>query len=100
MDQRKKTISLVAFVGTVLLLAVLASLTSATWATPAQNDTTNNSIPDKYCYDAKVARGQSTEFEILVHCPITDTWYNTAVTDSIDANLQVTGLSTTRGYAA
>ena len=101
MDQRKKTISLAAFVGTVLLLAVLASLGSATWATPEQMVRANDdSIPDKFCDDIMVGPGQSTEIEILVHCPITDTWLNTVVTDTVDANLKITGLGTTQGSAS
>jgi hypothetical protein len=101
MDRRKKLTSLAAIVGSVLLLALLASLASITWATPDQDDTSNDTIPDKSCADTKVAGGQSTQFTILVNHPTTytDTWYSTFLTDTIDANLQVTGLSTSRGYA-
>ncbi len=99
MDRRKKITSLAAIMGSVLLLAVLASLASSTWATPGQNDIGGDTIPDKYCPDTDLARGKSTQFTILVNHPMspTDTWYSTFLTDTIDANLQVTGVGTTRG---
>ena len=101
MEQRKKKIGLLGFVGSILLIAMLASLASATWATPAQLEgDPNDTIPDKFCDDIMVGPGQSTEIEILVHCPITDTWINTVLTDSIDANLEITGLGTTLGSAS
>jgi hypothetical protein len=103
MDRRKKLNSLAAIVGSVLLLALLASLASITWATPTQNGPSNDTIPDKFCVATHpmVAGGQSTQFTILVNHPTDypDTWYDTYLTDTIDANLQVTGLSTTRGSA-
>jgi hypothetical protein len=98
MEQRKKRVGLLGFVGSVLLVAVLAALASSTWATPAQLEgDTSDTIPDKYCDDPFVARGQSTEMRILLHCPITDTWLNTVVTDTIDENLEITGLGTSQG---
>jgi hypothetical protein len=101
MEQRKKRIRLVAFVGTLLLVAVLASLASSTWATPEQKVRADEqTIPQKYCDDDLLAPGQSTEIRILVHCPITDTWINTVVTDTVDANLNITGLGTTQGSAS
>ena len=101
MKQWKKKMGLLAFVGGILLIAALASLASSTWATPAQlGGDPSDTIPDKYCDDPLVARGESTRIRILVHCPITDTWINTVLTDSIDANLKVTGLGTTKGSAA
>ena len=101
MEQRKKKIGLLGFVGSILLIAMLASLASATWATPAQLEgDAGDTIPDKFCDDIMVGPGQSTEIEILVHCPITDTWINTVLTDSIDANLEITGLGTTLGSAS
>jgi hypothetical protein len=104
MDGSKKRPSLLAFVGSMLLLVLLAALASTSWATPAQLEgDTSDTIPDKFCYDENgfVARGESTEFEILVNHPIspTDTWYNTVITDNIDLNLEVTGVDTTRGNA-
>ncbi len=102
MDRRKKLTSLAAIVGSVLLLALLASLASTTWATPTQNGPSNDTIPDKSCMDdnAMVARGESTQFRILVHHPTDypDTWYDTYLTDTIDTNLLVIGIGTTRGY--
>ena len=103
MEQRKKKIGLLGFVGSILLIAMLASLASATWATPAQLvGDAGDTIPDKFCTDENgfVARGESAEIQILVHCPITDTWINTVVTDTVDANLEVTGLGTTQGSAS
>jgi hypothetical protein len=103
MDQRKKRASLVAFVGTLLLLAALASMASSTWATPEQRVRANDdTIPDKACDDDLLRRGDSSDYVIVVSHPMspTDTWYDTVLTDTIDANLQITGLSTTRGYAA
>jgi hypothetical protein len=101
MEQRKKRIGLLGFVGSILLVAVLAALASSTWATPAQLEGDgSDTIPDKFCDDPLVARGQSTEIRILMHCPITDTWINTVVTDTVDANLDITGLGTTKGSAS
>jgi hypothetical protein len=100
-NRRKKVSILAAIVGSMLLLALMASLASTTWATPAQNDTAYYPVLDKCCSDTMVARGQSTQFTIMVNHPISypDTWYSTVLTDPIDANLQVTGVGTTRGYA-
>jgi len=103
MEQRKKRIGLLGFVGSILLIAVLAALASSTWATPAQLEgDPNDTIPDKYCDDVLVARGQSTEIRILVTNPSSalDTWTNTVVTDTVDANLRITGLGTTKGSAS
>ena len=101
MEQRKKKIGLLGFVGSILLVALLASLASATWATPAQLESDpNDTIPDKFCDETLVGRGKSAEIQILVHCPITDTWINTVLTDSMDANLKITGLGTTKGSAS
>jgi hypothetical protein len=100
---RRLLVRLLTFVGGILLVAMLASLASSTWATPAQNDDTwNNTIPDKYSNKSLVGRGESAEFQILVNHPITatDTWYSTVVTDTVDANLQITGLGTTQGSAS
>jgi fimbrial isopeptide formation D2 family protein len=101
MDRRKKLTSLAAIVGSVLLLALLASLASITWATPTQNGPSDDTIPDKLCTDTMVARGKSTQFTIMVNHPMspTDTWYDTYLTDTIDANLRVMGIGTSRGYA-
>jgi hypothetical protein len=100
MDRRKKVSSLAAIVASTLFLIALASLASTTWATPAQNDDPNDTVPDIFCYDEFVARADSTYLHILVNHPATytDTWYSTVLTDPIDSNLQVTGLGTTRGY--
>lgn len=104
MEQRKKKMGLVALAGTALLLAVLASLVSTTWATPEQRVRTNggDTIPDKYCDDVWVARGGSTQIEILVTNPVTatDTWYNTVVTDAVDSNLRIAGVWASQGYAS
>jgi hypothetical protein len=103
MEQWKRKVGLLAFVGGILLVAMLASLASSTWATPAQlGGDAGDTIPDKYCDDDLVARGESTEFVILVNHPIspTDTWYSTVVTDAVDANLQITGLGTSQGSAS
>lgn len=104
MDLRKKKMGLVALMGTMLLLAVLASLVSTTWATPEQRVRANggDTIPDKFCDDPWVARGGSTQIEILVTNPVTatDTWYNTVVTDAVDANLRISGVWTGQGYAS
>ncbi len=101
MNRRKKLSILAAIVGSILLLALMASLASTTWATPAQNDTVSYAVLEKYCPDTMVARGQSTQFTILVYnvMTLTQTWYSTVLTDPIDANLQVTGVGTTHGYA-
>jgi hypothetical protein len=102
MDWNRKKLSLLGFVGSMLLLVVLAALGSTTWATPAQLEgDPADTIPDKYCDDPLVMRGDSTEFEILVNHPVspTDTWYSTVITDSIDPNLEVTSVGTTRGSA-
>jgi fimbrial isopeptide formation D2 family protein len=98
----KKRMGLLTFVGISLLVAALLSLWSATWATPEQRVRMNgdsDTIPDKYSDKVLVARGQSAEFEILVTNPSTasDTWTNTVVTDTIDSNLEITGLATTQG---
>jgi hypothetical protein len=103
MEQRKKRISLVVLVGTLLLVAVLASLASSTWATPEQIVRANGqTIPQKYCDDDMVAPGQSTEMRILLTNPssASDTWTSTVVTDTVDENLQITGLHTTQGSAS
>lgn len=103
MEQRKKRIGLLGFVGGILVVALLASLASSTWATPAQRPRmSDDTIPDKFCDDDLVARGQSTEMRILVTNPADkpDTWLNTVVTDTVDENLQITGLHTTQGSAS
>jgi len=104
MDLRRKKMGLVALMGTVLLLAVLASLVSTTWATPEQGVRANggDTIPDKFCDDTWVARGKSTQIEILVTNPDSalDTWYNTVVTDAVDSNLRIGGVWTSQGYAS
>ena len=103
MEKWVKTISLLAFLGSILLIAVLASLASTTWATPEQIPRMNDdTIPDKYCDDILVGKGQSTEIRIVVSNPSTasDTWLSTVVTDTVDANLQITGLGTTLGSAS
>jgi len=100
-NRRKKVGILAAIVGSVLLLALMASLASTTWAKPVRTEIPAIPVLAKYCSDTFVARGQSTQFTTLVDHLIwpTDTWYSTVLTDPIDANLQVTGVGTTRGYA-
>jgi hypothetical protein len=103
MDQRKKRASLVAFVGTLLLLAALASMASSTWATPEQRVRANDdTIPDKYCDPTWLMPGESTEIRIVVTNPDSalDTWYTTLVTDAVDSNLRIAGVWSSQGYAS
>jgi hypothetical protein len=103
MDRRTKRLGMVALLGTALLLAALASMASNTWATPEQRVRANDdTIPDKTCDDDWVARGESTQIEILVNNPASalDTWYDTVVTDTVDSNLRIAGVWASQGYAS
>lgn len=88
---------LLAFVAMGLVLAALLSLSPSAWATPAQTQPQQQSIPPvKTASETLVNAGDELVFRITFTAgPVT--WYNVVVTDDIDPHLRIDSVTTTQG---
>ncbi|NIN63454.1 MAG: DUF11 domain-containing protein [Anaerolineae bacterium] len=88
---------ILASVATALVLVTLLSLSSSAWATPAQTQLGQKSIPPvKTASKALVNAGDELVFRITFTAG-PGTWHSVVVTDDIDPHLRIDWVTTTQG---
>ena len=100
MRHAKRRWGILAFVAVALVVAALLSFSSSAWATPAQENARQQSVPPIKTADMTVVcPGEQFVFEITFTAGPED-WYGVVVTDEMDPYLRIDGVSTSQGAAS